>query len=635
MDDLSQELPRAFIRSRPIRVAYLLEETGHSHLMLDCIFAESIAHWGGRYSLICPCEAGYPRDHYLPWLRAFDPDIIYSFIDLSEEGLHRLREMFGPAYLVRHRENLTREPTLYDFRVSLPIKPLSALSTTLQYARAHPVSAPQPIRIVDYLPGQPHDRFIDDNFGAYYGSYGSWPMPSNLADVVKPLAVASEQLLNAPNRGRRYEGETIPDATALLRFMSANRNTYGLAQVAADAAPRIELRSNYDNAFMLVVGDAFADRIAFWNLRSRAPVFLGRQLCTLIISPSSLEDSAFFEALIEFLKARNEVPHNSGRPLVRLCSTSLTNEELASVRQRLSAVDEWNAYHAIPRLTLDAITPSGEVLEHARHLIRGGYFERAPEWKEFSASGKKTQPPATIPSHLAHVQSGSLATNGSWALDVSIERQENHSRFINVRHSWFFPRRLRFVQAFLASYESMHEGREYRNTRATAHGALSFFASFGEELPTINLPDDETAFRYALQRGDTWPPFRSQDHWGPPQGPFALARPSDKGRYLLGTLRIFGGLQDAAAVLLHNFWRGVFEELGGAIGTVRREHIKESLKKKVRTVQTQPAEWDEDTWERLAALVAGEAHQVRIPLGVLSYKDLLKRHEPYLGSRLN
>src|SRR5437667_7773722 len=112
MDDLSQELPRAFIRSRPIRVAYLLEETEHSHLMLDCIFAESIAHWGGRYSLICPCQAGYPRDHYLPWLRAFDPDVIYSFVDLSEEGLHRLREMFGPAYLVRHRENLTAEPTL-------------------------------------------------------------------------------------------------------------------------------------------------------------------------------------------------------------------------------------------------------------------------------------------------------------------------------------------------------------------------------------------------------------------------------------------------------------------------------------------------------------------------------------------
>src|SRR5206468_3293500 len=108
-----------------------------------------IAHWGGRYSLICPCQAGYPRDHYLPWLRAFDPDVIFSFVDLSEEGLHRLREMFGPAYLVRHRENLTGEPTLYDFRVSLPIKPLSALSTTLQYARAHPVSAPQPIRIVD------------------------------------------------------------------------------------------------------------------------------------------------------------------------------------------------------------------------------------------------------------------------------------------------------------------------------------------------------------------------------------------------------------------------------------------------------------------------------------------------------
>jgi hypothetical protein len=76
MEDLSQEPPRAFIRARPIRVAYLLEETQHSHLMLDGIFAESLAHWGGRYSLICPCHEGYPHGNYLPWLRVFDPDII-------------------------------------------------------------------------------------------------------------------------------------------------------------------------------------------------------------------------------------------------------------------------------------------------------------------------------------------------------------------------------------------------------------------------------------------------------------------------------------------------------------------------------------------------------------------------------
>src|SRR5438128_10993099 len=113
MADQAQEQPRAFIRARPIRVAYLLADGEHAHFMLDGIFAESVARWGGRYSLVCPCHDGYPRASYLPWLRAFDPDVIYSFIDLTEENLRRIREELGPAYLLRHRENFKAEPTAY------------------------------------------------------------------------------------------------------------------------------------------------------------------------------------------------------------------------------------------------------------------------------------------------------------------------------------------------------------------------------------------------------------------------------------------------------------------------------------------------------------------------------------------
>jgi hypothetical protein len=632
MTDQFQEPPRAIIRARPVRVAYLLTDCEHAHLMLDGIIARSLGLWGGRYSLICPCNEGYPRASYLPWLREFDPDIIYSFIDLAEDNLRRIREDFGPAYFIRHREVIEGEPTSEDFSVGLPMRPLASLSTTLQYARAFPVSAPQPIRVVDYLPGQPNDRFIDDNFGSFYHTYGLWPIPPNLMDAVKPLAIASKGILSASGLASRYEGDTVPSAAALLRFMAENRNTFGLAQLAADATPRIEIRENYTSAFTLLVGDTFADRVAFWNLRSRDPVFLGREPTSLIVSPSRLDDVEFFDALVEFLKKRNGVPRNSGTPWVQLCSTSLPTETLAALQQRLSSADRWNGYTVGARITLDSIAPSEKVLENAQYLVTGGFFERAPEWKEFSALGDKIHPPAMLPRHIAFVQSGSLATSGAWALDVRIERQESHSRYSNVRHDWFFPRRLRFHRAFLDFYEAKSEGHEYRHTRATVRGFLSLFAGFKEELPTIIIPNDEGAFRFSMLKGDSWPPFRSLDRWERPRGPFAWVQPSDKGRYLIGTLRMFGGLQNAASVLLHKYWRTVFEELGGAIGTARREQIKQSFKKKIRAVSTQPAQWDEDTWERIASLVASEAHQVRIPQQSLSFDELLRRHEPFLES---
>jgi hypothetical protein len=93
---------------------------------------------------------------------------------------------------------------------------------------------------------------------------------------------------------------------------------------------------------------------------------------------------------------------------------------------------------------------------------------------------------------------------------------------------------------------------------------------------------------------------------------------------------MFGSLQNAGSVLLHTYWRSVFEELGGAIGASRREQIKESIRKKVRTVRTQPSDWDDATWDRLPSLVASEAHQVRLPQTSLSYNDMQKRHAPFL-----
>jgi hypothetical protein len=201
---------------------------------------------------------------------------------------------------------------------------------------------------------------------------------------------------------------------------------------------------------------------------------------------------------VEFLRKRNGVFRNSGTPWVQLRSASLTTVQLADLQNRFAAADRWNGYAVGAKITLDSIVPSEKVFENARYLVSGGFFERSPEWKDFSASENKIYPPTILPRHIAFIQNDSLATVGAWALDVHIQRQENHSRYSNVRHSWFFPRRLRFHRAFLEFYEAKSEGREYRHTRATAQGFLSLFAGFKEVLPSITIPNDESAFRFAI-----------------------------------------------------------------------------------------------------------------------------------------
>jgi hypothetical protein len=299
------------------------------------------------------------------------------------------------------------------------------------------------------------------------------------------------------------------------------------------------------------------------------------------------------------------------------------------LRERFRSADKWNGYHVAQPRTVDSDTPSAGALERATSLLTKGLFGRATEWKDFQATGTLANPPTVIPSHLNHIQSRSLATMGAWALDVDVQRQDNLSRFNNVRHPWRLPRRLRFVDTFCRPYEG-GMSRAMRHPRANGQGLLVLFTELGESPPPITLPDDEMVFRHALLQGHSWPPFRRLDPWERPRGPFMWAQPSDKGRYLIGALRLLGGLQDAAAVLLHNYWRAVFEELGGSIGDARRDQIRDALKKKVRAVTTPPTEWTSAIWDRLTALVATEAHQVRVPQRSLSFDELQKRHSKFI-----
>ena len=152
------------------------------------------------------------------------------------------------------------------------------------------------------------------------------------------------------------------------------------------------------------------------------------------------------------------------------------------------------------------------------------------------------------------------------------------------------------------------------------------FSGFGEEPPPISIPDDETAFRHGLERGRDWPPASRKDRERLLSGPYGWTRPSDKGRYLLGALELFGGLQEAGSVLLHRYWRTVFAKLGGAVGADRYGDIKRTLKKRF------PSETisGEDDWDRLGKLVSQEAQRVRMPSRVLSLDDLSCQFRPFL-----
>src|SRR5687768_7609915 len=91
-------------RARPIRVAFLVELEESAQSIVDAVFEKCLGMWGGRYSLIIPVANGRVVPAYFDWLRSFDPDIIYSYVDLERQGQLDIHESIYPAFLTRHRK---------------------------------------------------------------------------------------------------------------------------------------------------------------------------------------------------------------------------------------------------------------------------------------------------------------------------------------------------------------------------------------------------------------------------------------------------------------------------------------------------------------------------------------------------
>jgi hypothetical protein len=58
--------------------------------LLDAVFADCYERWGGRDTILLPFREGSIDDRYWAWGRAFDPDLVYSYIPYDDALLERI-----------------------------------------------------------------------------------------------------------------------------------------------------------------------------------------------------------------------------------------------------------------------------------------------------------------------------------------------------------------------------------------------------------------------------------------------------------------------------------------------------------------------------------------------------------------
>ncbi|MFZ6758613.1 hypothetical protein ACO0K9_15525 [Undibacterium sp. Ji50W] len=558
---------------RPIRIAFLVENSENIELILDAIFADGYSRWGGRFSLIVPCEEGSIVDDYWPWLEAYDPDIVYSYVNLSSVDVLDIHERLTPADYISHKIKRERPTEVGDFQPLYGFEILSSLSTVFSLARHSPIGNDPKIKIIDSWFTEKPTRLLTDNFGTYRTSTYSGTYPNDALEIAGLLTVASdENFRNSPQFVPRELDRISDEYSAFHKFL--NRHATCMSLLSARQSSHLELNDpRWSGSFNLVIGDSFEDRMLFWNARHFIPTWLDGSLCCLRVTRMDLEDAEFVQLLALLINTHNHIKAGGGQEQLCIRSASHDESTLLNVLSRLKAA------HLLIPASVEVVLgghaiPSDSALRLARIAVHAFFGDaNDPEGKEFHWDPPTATPPKELPVHLKDAPPNQVFTLGHWAVDLDFEHDLENSRY-GKGNLWMLSKRWRLASAFRPHFDSRGFHLDlFSTTRTSRYGALAVFPSLTAVLESITVPNIDNAINHALC-SDSAPRqlFQNDPVW--PERKVQWMRPSNEAQYLIGVLGLTGGLTRACELLLHPFLTKLLADFGGTPNIADSDLVK-------------------------------------------------------------
>jgi hypothetical protein len=619
---------RVYSRCRPLRVAYLLDKSASSLQFLDGIFAESYSRWGGVRTLIVPITENWIADPYWHWLKWWDPDLVYSYLQPTDEFVLRIAREIQPIWFLQHRlpGTLGQPPSSM---LRLKTSGLTSLTVLPSLKVPRGFMANVPTKLINRFPEWKDDGFVCDNFGTHYDSFGSFPLSPAINQLVDSVNLLPP---NAPQNRRHHRaaGSEIESPTALLQLMAKDHTTismYDLANSQA-AGPLLGQTAHHQRyvhnhpwaaSLNLVIGDQFVDRIAFWNSRLLVnPWQGGTHLAALRLPTARLVDRDFIRAFLSYLGNRRwMMPFgyaNQGSITIR--SGSVPDDALRSLADGLQA-ELRCVVRCEPISDLTALCPTKEQLEDNYWPVH------EDEGQYVAATVSAINAPR--PPHFTYITGAAQEfARGIWITDLKVERHRNLSQYTNLRHWWMLPKRIGLATLFLG-------GENPKEAKVTSEGYLALSASQGEppiwDQPkiTLRLPEDDEIFNAILHERQWHSPadLRHQRFDAPA---IIWSQPSNIGRYFTGALELFGGPWNAFQLLSCHFWRSLFVKLGAPAKADDPALLAEiATRLRARHSTFNPS--SEQDWQRLARTVVVQASGIRLPTSRIGYSELFKRWE--------
>ncbi|TQV87362.1 hypothetical protein [Aliikangiella coralliicola] len=533
--------------NRPLKIAFIvhLEENERSHKILDSIFAFSYLCWCGTRFLIIPSTSdSLISDDYLKWLDILDPDIVYSYVELSDVLISRIEDINSPAELIEHNYGPQDRELLKPYLNGV-CSPLGSVSTVHSPFVSTALRIGSEVRKTKIICEQLFDgdtSFVHDNFGNQLVEHSVlYEVPELFETLCLTSSETPENHIVGTERTHSISEllEKLADKEAITVSRLATIHSGAIGEITG---------SNLNESFIIFLGRTVLDRIAFWNSR----LFYNERndsLCSLIVSEQDFEDENFVTALGKYLNQNNFI--GSGHNKVAIRSKSETVDKLNDARNLLA--EKTHNFVFVPEDFSREICPTEEEVRHCYTGLNDDSFN-------FKMTENYSTNNVEKPDHLRYIMPKfSSHEVGDWCIEASIDRHNNLSRYSNVVDYWEIPRRKYVAEIFGKACVRISRHKLPVFLVGTKQGFPRDLRNKSKVELFIDLPDDEYVLsRLITGRGDY---HRLDKRSVLENSKVEFIRVSDKGKGINGIISMFDSLNHASSLLANKLWRNVISSV--------------------------------------------------------------------------
>lgn len=540
--------------NRPLRVAYIVpfDETPINHMVLDAVFHESYTRWAGAYTVIIPANTkSFLDPAYQGWLEFFDPDFVYTYLELHPDFIEVIDRACCPIAFLKHDTN-GRDPEDRGWHTFTPewglyFTPVSSL-TTISSPQTQPTHFMEQrpeveVTVATEYPGKTETRLFKDNFGTAFDSRSiTYPVPG----LYRTLCLVPPDLPANHVAGTERCTSMVDMLSAISTRKVRTVARFSMAHSESISKPRSHM---WSNCFNLFIGSSLLDRLHFWNARHFTPSHAGH-LGSLILEPQFFSDPALVNLLGQYLNHNNFLGRDHGSANVSIRSRSRTEAELRLIGDTLRK-STYNTVIVDKHFCLPAVPKK----EDLKPTSIGG----ATDTSTFKLSEHSSTLTAKEPSHFVYIppRFKTLST-GQWIIELEIQRHNNLSQYSNIIDEWELPRRRNIVQAFTNNLGKVTNSHKLAILPSTKGFPFADRSPNQDRTFSLSLPSDGTYFQWLVL--DIFKYANDDQRTAIKKPTFKDLQLSDKGQNLRGVISMFDSLSSAYQIMSNKYWRRVLRE---------------------------------------------------------------------------